>query len=137
MERNDAMQAQAVNPWTWQEAFGYAQANLIGEVQQVLLCSGQLSMDASGSLTGAGDMEAQVSAVMDNLATVLEAAGFSLADVVKLTIYTTDVDTYLQSHGVVTGQTKHNGRSPAMTLIGVSRLAFPELLVEIEAIAAK
>jgi enamine deaminase RidA (YjgF/YER057c/UK114 family) len=74
---------------------------------------------------------------MDNLATVLEAAGFSLADVVKLTIYTTDVDTYLQSHGFVAGRSKHNGRSPAMTLIGVSRLAFPELLVEIEAIAAR
>lgn len=131
------MQTQSVNPWTWQEAFGYTQANLISEVQQVLLCSGQLSMDSNGSLTGAGDMEAQVSTAMDNLATVLESAGFSLADVVKLTIYTTDVDTYLQSHGVVVERTRHDGRSPAMTLIGVSRLAFPELLVEIEAIAAK
>jgi enamine deaminase RidA (YjgF/YER057c/UK114 family) len=131
------MQTQSVNPWTWQEAFGYSQANLIGEVQQVLLCSGQLSIDASGNLTGAGDMEAQVSAAMDNLATVLESASFSLADVVKLTIYTTDVDAYLQSHGIVTERARHNGRSPAMTLIGVSRLAFPELLVEIEAIAAK
>jgi enamine deaminase RidA (YjgF/YER057c/UK114 family) len=131
------MQTQAVNPWTWQEAFGYAQANLVSELQQVLLCSGQLSIDASGSLTGAGDMETQVSAVMDNLATVLETASFSLADVVKLTIYTTDVDAYLQSHGIVTERTRHEGRSPAMTLIGVTRLAFPELLVEIEAIAAK
>jgi enamine deaminase RidA (YjgF/YER057c/UK114 family) len=131
------MQTQAVNPWTWQEAFGFAQANLIGEVQQVLLCSGQLSIDASGSPTGAGDMEAQVSAAMDNLATVLETANFSLADVVKLTVYTTDVDAYLQSHGIVTERTRHEGRSPAMTLIGVTRLAFPELLVEIEAIAAK
>jgi enamine deaminase RidA (YjgF/YER057c/UK114 family) len=131
------MQTQAINPWTWQEAFGFAQANLIGEVQQVLLCSGQLSIDASGSPTGAGDMEAQVSTAMDNLATVLETANFSLADVVKLTVYTTDVDTYLQSHGIVTERTGHEGRSPAMTLIGVTRLAFPELLVEIEAIAAK
>jgi enamine deaminase RidA (YjgF/YER057c/UK114 family) len=131
------MQTQSVNPWTWQEAFGFAQANLIGEVQQVLLCSGQLSIDASGSPTGAGDMEAQVSAAMDNLATVLETANFSLADVVKLTVYTTDVDAYLQSHGIVTERTRHEGRSPAMTLIGVTRLAFPELLVEIEAIAAK
>jgi enamine deaminase RidA (YjgF/YER057c/UK114 family) len=131
------MQTQAVNPWTWQEAFGYAQANLVSELQQVLLCSGQLSIDASGSLTGAGDMETQVSAVMDNLATVLETASFSLADVVKLTIYTTDVDAYLQSHGIVTERTRHEGRGPAMTLIGVTRLAFPELLVEIEAIAAK
>jgi enamine deaminase RidA (YjgF/YER057c/UK114 family) len=129
------MQAQAVNPWTWQEAFGYAQANLISEVQQVLLCSGQLSIDASGSLTGAGDMEAQVSAAMDNLATVLESADFSLADIVKLSVYTTDMDAYLQSHGIVAERTRHAGRCPAMTFIGVSRLAFPVLLVEIEAIA--
>ena len=131
------MQTQALNPWTWQEAFGFAQANLIGEVQQVLLCSGQTSIDASGSPTGNGDMAAQVSAAMDNLATVLELAGFSLADVVKMTVYTTDMDAYLGSHGVVAERTRHDGRSPAMTFIGVSRLAFPELLVEIEAIAAR
>jgi enamine deaminase RidA (YjgF/YER057c/UK114 family) len=82
-------------------------------------------------------MEAQVSAAMDNLATVLETADFSLADVVSLTVYTTDMDAYLRSHGIVTERTRHEGRSPAMTLIGVSRLAFPELLVEIEAIAAR
>lgn len=131
------MQTQVVNPWTWQDAFGFVQANLISEVQQVLLCSGQISIDASGSPTGVGDMEAQVSAAMDNLATVLESAGFSLADVVKLTVYTTDVDAYLQSHSIVTGRSGNAGRIPAMTLIGVSRLAFPELLVEIEAIAAR
>jgi enamine deaminase RidA (YjgF/YER057c/UK114 family) len=121
------MQTQAVNPWTWQDAFGFVQANLISDVQQVLLCSGQISIDASGSPTGAGDMEAQVSAVMDNLATVLESSGFSLSD----------VDVYLQSHGIVAGRTGSAGRIPALTLIGVSRLAFPELLVEIEAIAAR
>jgi enamine deaminase RidA (YjgF/YER057c/UK114 family) len=131
------MQTQAVNPWTWQDAFGFVQANLISDVQQVLLCSGQISIDASGSPTGAGDMEAQVSAVMDNLATVLESSGFSLSDVVKMTVFTTDVDVYLQSHGIVAGRTGSAGRIPALTLIGVSRLAFPELLVEIEAIAAR
>jgi enamine deaminase RidA (YjgF/YER057c/UK114 family) len=131
------MQAQTINPWTWQEAFGFVQASLISDVQQVLICSGQTSIDASGSPGGIGDMEAQVAAAMDNLATVLEAADFSLADVVKLTVYTTDMDAYLQSHSIVAERTRHAGGSPAMTFIGVSRLAFPELLVEIEAIAAQ
>lgn len=131
------MQTQSVNPWTWQDAFGFAQAIEIRDARHVLLCSGQTSIDASGSPSGVGDMDAQVSTAMDNLATVLEAAGFSIADAVKLTVYTTDMDAYLLSHGVVVERTRVDDQSPAMTLIGVPRLAFPELLVEIEAIAAK
>jgi enamine deaminase RidA (YjgF/YER057c/UK114 family) len=81
-------------------------------------------------------MRGQVAA-LDNLETVLGAADFTLADVVKLTVYTTDVSAYLQALDIVVGRTTEAGCQPAMTLLGISQLAFPELLVEIEAIAAR
>jgi enamine deaminase RidA (YjgF/YER057c/UK114 family) len=54
---------------------------------------------------------------------------------VRLTIYTTDVDALLPHYGVLTGRLEGAGVRPAATLLGVTRLAFPELLIEIEAVA--
>jgi enamine deaminase RidA (YjgF/YER057c/UK114 family) len=136
-ERSRIMQVQPINPWSWQDDFGFVQANLMTGAKQLLICSGQMSTDASGTPIGGGDMSAQVATVMDNLSAVLESADLSLADVIKLTIYTTDVDAYLESHGTVATRMGEAGRIPAMTLLGVTRLAFPELLVEIEAIALR
>jgi len=69
-----------------------------------------------------------------NLTKVLAASGMTMADVVRLTVYTTDVDELLTAYPTATKFLGDN--LPAMTLIGVTRLAFPELKVEIEATAA-
>ena len=61
----------AVNPWTWQDAFGYVQANEISSPQRVLVCSGQLATDADGHLLHSGDMQHQIGQSLDNLETVL------------------------------------------------------------------
>jgi enamine deaminase RidA (YjgF/YER057c/UK114 family) len=81
-------------------------------------------------------MAAQAALATDNLEAVLRAAGMSLADVVRLNFYTTDVDDYF-AHGapVVGARLGAVGVTPAGTLLGVARLAFPELLLEIEATA--
>ncbi len=129
------MEKRVTNPWAWQDQFGFVQANEISGVERTLICSGQISLDADGGVLHEGDMRAQVGTSMDNLETVLTSAGFELADVVKLVIYSTDVDAYLQSADVVASRTGEAGCTPAMTLLGVSRLAFPQLLVEIEATA--
>jgi enamine deaminase RidA (YjgF/YER057c/UK114 family) len=71
---------------------------------------------------------------MANLRTVLQAADMTIADVVRLTVYTTDVDALLAAYGSLAEALAPN--LPSMTLVGVSRLAFPELKVEIEATAA-
>jgi enamine deaminase RidA (YjgF/YER057c/UK114 family) len=84
-----------------------------------------------------GDMSAQVMQALDNLETVLSEAGFSLADVVRLNYYVTDVDAFLQAGEVYGPRLGQAGCRSAGTLLGVSRLAFPELLVEIEATAAQ
>ena len=81
-----------------------------------------------------GDMAAQVGQALDNLETVLRQAGFALADVVRLNVYTTDVDAFLGALGAV-GRAWRAGCRFASTLLGVTRLASPELLVELEATA--
>jgi enamine deaminase RidA (YjgF/YER057c/UK114 family) len=124
-----------VNPWEWSKAFGFSQAVDVAGSSHVLLCSGQTATSDDGSPPTTSDMGQQVEKALSNLTTVLGAAGMTMANVVKLTIYTTDVDELLAAFGSAAEFLGDN--LPAMTLIGVTRLAFPELKVEIEATAAK
>ena len=80
-------------------------------------------------------MRAQVGKALDNLEAVLRQAGLALADVARLNYYTTDVDAFLGAGDVWAARLAAAGCRPASTLLGVARLAFPELLVEIEATA--
>ena len=73
---------------------------------------------------------------VDNLEAVLRDAGMGLANVVRLNIYTTDVDLLLANHGRMAARLSAAGVAPPGTLLGVARLAFPELMIEIEATAA-
>lgn len=129
MERTD------VNPWEWSLAFGFSQGVLVSGGERVLFCAGQGASGPDGAPPTATDMSEQVTIAFANLSTVLESADMTMADVVRLTVYTTDVDALLAAYGDVAGALAPN--LPAMTLIGVSRLAFPELKVEIEATALR
>jgi enamine deaminase RidA (YjgF/YER057c/UK114 family) len=122
-----------VNPWEWSKAFGFSQAVQLTGTQRVLLCSGQTAVGADGSPPSTQDMAEQIRISFDNLRTVLESAGLTMSDIVKLTVYTTDVDALLGEYGAAAQALAPN--LPAITLVGVTRLAFPELRVEIEAIA--
>jgi enamine deaminase RidA (YjgF/YER057c/UK114 family) len=126
-----------VNPWTWQDQFAFVQANEVTAPERVLLLAGQASVDDEGRPLHPGDMRAQLGQTFDNLATVLHAARFELADVVRLNYYTTDVDGFFAAHDLVVERLTDAGCRAAGTLLGVARLAFPELLVEIEATAAR
>ena len=66
---------------------------------------------------------------------MLREAKAGLSDVVRLNIYATDVDRFLEAFGAAAGRLAQAGCQPASTLLGVTRLAFPEMLVEIEATA--
>ncbi len=129
------MERKIINPWEWQDQFGFVQANDISGAQRVLLCSGQTSVDADGRPVHPGDMPAQITQTLDNLETVLNNAGLILSDVVRLNYYTTDVDRFMEAAEVLGKRLGEAGCRPASTLLGVTRLAFPELLVEIEATA--
>jgi enamine deaminase RidA (YjgF/YER057c/UK114 family) len=129
------MERRTINPWTWQDNFAFVQANEVSGAQRILLCAGQSSMDSEGNPLHQGDMRAQINQALDNLETVLKAAGFKLSDVVRLNYYTTDVDRFFEAYDAVTIRLTEAGCRGAGSLIGVARLAFPELLVEFEATA--
>ncbi len=129
------MERRIINPWGWQDALGFVQAHEISGMQRVLFCAGQTSVDDEGSPLHVGDMRAQVVQAMDNLETVLREAGLELSDVVRLNYYTTDVDRFFEEYEVVVTRLTESGCRPSSTLLGVASLAFPELLVEIEATA--
>lgn len=135
--REGSMEKQVINPWTWQDRFGFVQANKLTGVEQVLYCAGQTSVDGDGNPLHVGQMEEQALQAIDNLETVLRESDFALADVVRLTTYVTDVDAYRQAAPAVGARLSHAGVKQAASLIGVARLALPELLIEVEATAAR
>jgi enamine deaminase RidA (YjgF/YER057c/UK114 family) len=125
-----------VNPWTWQDSRGFVQANIVTGAERLVVCAGQVSVDAEGNPLHAGDMRAQVAQTLDNLETVLREAGASLADVVRLTYYVTDLEAFADARPVLGERLRAEGCRPAATLLVISGLAFPELMIEIEATAA-
>ncbi len=129
------MERTVVNPWPWSVEFGYNQGEVVTGATRTLYLAGQTSVDAEGHPEHAGDMGAQITLALDNLEAVLELAGMSLANLVRLNIYTTDVDLLFEHMGVLAARAAAVGVTPPGTLLGVARLAFPELLVELEGTA--
>jgi enamine deaminase RidA (YjgF/YER057c/UK114 family) len=129
------MQRTAVNPWTWSAALGYNQGEIVAGQTRTLYCSGQTAMDSDGKPQHAGDMAAQLALSLDNLDAVLGEAGMSLANLVRLNVYTTDVDSLFEHYGVLASRLSAAGVAPTTTLLGVARLAIPTLMVELEGIA--
>lgn len=129
------MQRTVVNPWSWSVAMGFNQGEVVEGASRVLFCAGQTSVDENGAPQHPGDMGAQLSLALDNLEAVLRQAGMELANVVRLNIYTTDVDAFLATYENAAARTAAAGVAPPGTLLGVARLAFPELMVELEATA--
>jgi enamine deaminase RidA (YjgF/YER057c/UK114 family) len=131
------MEKRVINPWEWQDKFGYVQANEITDGKRVLYCAGQVSIDAEGRLVHADDMRAQLILALDNVEMVLKAAGFGLSNVVRLNYYTTDVEQLIANLDAIGGRLAEAECRYASTLLGVASLAFPQLLVEIEVTAVK
>jgi enamine deaminase RidA (YjgF/YER057c/UK114 family) len=127
------MERTPINPWSWSIQLGFDQAVLIEGNQRQLFCSGQDAVDADGNTQHPGDMAAQVDLALDNLEAVLAAADMTLANIVRLNVYTTDVDEYL-THFVRVNDRFASSRY-ATTVLGVARLPAPQLLVMLEATA--
>lgn len=103
---------------------------------RTLYISGQVAVDDQGDVVGVGDLRAQTDQTMKNLKIALDAGGATFDDVVKITIFVVD---YQPDHRAVLAEVRGSYFSatnpPAATLIGVTALATPDFLVEIEAIA--
>ena len=112
----------------------YSQAWTVTGAKLIFL-SGQVSMDMDGNPVGVGDVAIQTRTVLDNLKRVLEGAGANLRDVIKLNIYVTNMTEYREK-ALEIRQEYFPQDFPTSTLVEVKSLARPELMVEIEAIAA-
>src|SRR5262245_32332643 len=102
-------------------------------IGDLVLLSGQAAIDENGAVVGAGDFDAQAEQVFENLERVLAAAGSSLEKVVKVNIYLTDMSHFPK---IVELRRRYFSQPwPADTIVGVTALALPELMIEIEAMA--
>lgn len=103
------------------------------EGKRVICLSGQLAWDKDGNTVGKGDMRAQFRQVGENIKAALEAAGAGLEDLVKTNTYVTDMDAFFQCVDI---RDAYFGPGfPTSTTVEVSRLAHPDMMIEIEAIA--
>jgi enamine deaminase RidA (YjgF/YER057c/UK114 family) len=130
-------QRTAVNPVTWSLEMGFNQGELVAGHTRTLYCSGQTAMSADGAPMHDGDMAAQLALSLDNVEAVLGKAGMSLANLVRLNVYTTDVDLLFQHYGVLAARLGAAQAAPATTMLGVTRLAIPGQMVELEATAVE
>ena len=126
------MQRTPVNPVSWSIELGFDQAALIEGHERLLVCSGQDSMDADGNPQHPGDLAAQLELSLDNLEAVLAAADMTLANVVRLNFYATDVDELFKRFPSVND--RFGNSRYATTVLGVAQLP-AGFLVMLEATA--
>lgn len=125
----------AVNPVTWSAELGFNQGEVVSGHTRTLYVSGQTAMSRDGKPQHDGDMAAQLALSIDNLEAVLAEAGMSLANLVRLNVYTTDVELLFPHYGVLAGRLGAAGVAPTSTMLGVTRLAVPGQMVELEGTA--
>ena len=129
------MQTRPINPQSWLGGFNVNQAIEVTGGQRVLYVSGQTSNDASGAPMHPGDLVAQFKLAWKNVVEVLAAANMEPKNIVRLNFYTTDVDAFMAKAGELVPVWAQAGCKPVSTLLGVTRLFEPSIMVEIEVTA--
>jgi len=114
----------------------FSQAIKVDKVnlESLLFISGQASIDEKGNVVGKGDIKAQTRQTLENMRSVLSQLGATMDDVVKVTIFVTDMSHFNEIHEVRREYFK-KGNYPASTIVEINRLALEDLMIEIEAIA--
>ncbi|HEU0157405.1 MAG TPA: RidA family protein [Stellaceae bacterium] len=111
----------------------YTHTVTVSGTGKMIFVAGQLARDANGVLVGKGDMRAQIEQVGENIKICLEAAGATLADIVKTNTFVTDYPEFSKHSDM---RMRYFGpATPTSTTVEISRLADPDAMVEIEAIA--
>jgi len=136
------MKRTAVNPTEWGLGFFMNQGEIIEGATRHLRCSGQVALvpDADTELglgvAHAGDIAGQMAAALASVDELLAEAAMDRSNIVFINFFTTDIDGFLENYDVYAEWIAPAGVMPPQTLIGVSRLVMPDLLVEIEVQAA-
>lgn len=128
------MEKQQINPWKWQDQFGFSQAWRVDGAESVVFLSGQAPISADGEVVAPGDIDAQTRQVFENLSTVLEQSGASFDSIVKVTVYLTDMSK-IRDAARVRDEFIDTAKPPASTAVEVSSLALPGMMIEVDAIA--
>jgi enamine deaminase RidA (YjgF/YER057c/UK114 family) len=122
-----------INPWTWQDRWGFSQAWKVEGASSTIYLSGQTGVDDDGDFVHEGDFEGELRLLFENMRRVLADAGASLDDLVRITVFIKDmdkIDEFTRIKKEILGD-----HQPAQSAIGVSTLALPELTLEVEATA--
>jgi len=122
-----------INPWSWQDQWGFAQAWKVDEAKGLIFLAGQTGVDDEGEFIHHDDFEGEVRLMFENMRRVLEEGGATLDDVVRITVFIKDmskIDEFTQVKKAIFGD-----HAPTQSAIGVSTLALPELTLEVEATA--
>ena len=126
-------QVKRTNPAPLSRPTGYTHVVEVTGPAKTVYISGQIAFDKDGTIVGAGDMKAQAEQVFKNLQAALGAAGAKFSDVVKMNTFITDMS---KASAVREVRARYFGETtPASTLVQVSSLVRPELMLEIEVIA--
>ena len=123
----------AVNPpGIWSPFGAFSMAVIQGDGQVVHL-KGQVSLDQNGQVVGTGDMRAQVRKVLENMRTVLASMGGTMADVVSLVHYATDIEAFMATGDIRTEF--FSPPFPVTTTVQIARLYHPDLVIEVTTMA--
>ena len=115
----------------------YSHAVSVAAPGKLVYVSGQVSWGPDGQVVGKGDMRAQCEQVFRNVSTVLQASGAGWGDVVKMNAFMVGMDeANVAAFREIRSRYLKPGQLPASTLVGVTRLVQPELLLEVEVVAA-
>ncbi|MEV4950858.1 RidA family protein [Paenarthrobacter nitroguajacolicus] len=129
------MERRAVNPVNWSLELGFSQGIVVSGESRTLYISGQTAMNAAGSPEHEGDIAGQLVLAADNLEAVLLNAGMTVANLVRLNVYTTDIDALFQHYALLSDRLGVAGVTPTTTMLGVQRLAVPGQMIELEGTA--
>lgn len=129
------MEKRAIYPTPWLQHFGLNHGIEVKSGQRTLYLSGQTATAADGSPRYPGDMVKQFVFAWSNLKDALAAADMTPANIVRLNIYTTDVDAFMAGAEQMAGLYMGDGMEACCTLLGVARLFDPAIVIELEATA--
>jgi enamine deaminase RidA (YjgF/YER057c/UK114 family) len=129
------MERREINPTDWLLGFNINHGIEVTSAQRVLYLSGQTSNGPDGAPLHAGDLVAQFRQAWSNLKDALAAAGMDATNIVRLNMYTTDVPAFMASANDLVSIFAGDGCRPVSTLLGVSALFEPEIMIELEATA--
>ena len=129
------MEKREINPTPWIQAFNINHAIEVTGAERIVYLSGQTSNAADGTPLHAGDLVAQFGQAWTCIKDALAEADMDATNIVRLNIYTTDVDGFMASAAELVPIFAGDGCKPVSTLLGVTRLFHPDILVELEATA--